>query len=523
MRENGPCFVNPDSNSTVLNKWSWNNDVNMLYIDQPVQVGFSYDVLRNGTLNQLTQNWDMSPWKDGVPKANNTLGVGTFSSMDMTKTANTTAKAGRALWHFLQIWLNEFPKYKPRNNRVSLWTESYGGHYGPEFFRFFQEQNKKLSKRPNKNGNENCHGNGNENGHGTGKQHYQPIYLDTLGIVNGCIDMLRQTIYFPQMAFNNSYGIQIYNRTIYDQQINTFKKPGGCKDKIERCRRLASAGDPNMYGNNATVNKACIEANDICRYVIEAAFYNYNTRSNNDIRNFFPDPFPPNYYIGYLNQHWVQAALGVPLNYSFAVRSVYDSFQTTGDAARGSSAGYLADIGALLDSGIKVTMLYGDRDYTCNWYGGEAVSLNIPYPRQHKSRRAGYAKLQTNESYVGGLVRQHGNFSFTRVYQSGHEVPAYQPETAYQIFHRSMFNRDITTGRLSTVDNPEYSTDGLDYIWDVRDSIPNPQPPLCYILNMVNTCTEDQIQSVRNGSAVIKDFVLMDDNAKKWSEQWLVD
>lgn len=39
--ENGPCFVGNDSNSTYLNPWSWNNEVNMLYIDQPNQVGYS--------------------------------------------------------------------------------------------------------------------------------------------------------------------------------------------------------------------------------------------------------------------------------------------------------------------------------------------------------------------------------------------------------------------------------------------------------------------------------------------------
>lgn len=39
---NGPCIVQEDSNSTVLNPWSWNNHVNMLYVDQPVQAGFSY-------------------------------------------------------------------------------------------------------------------------------------------------------------------------------------------------------------------------------------------------------------------------------------------------------------------------------------------------------------------------------------------------------------------------------------------------------------------------------------------------
>lgn len=49
--ENGPCLILEDSNSTTLNPWSWNNEVNMLYIDQPVQVGFSYDTLTNGTLD----------------------------------------------------------------------------------------------------------------------------------------------------------------------------------------------------------------------------------------------------------------------------------------------------------------------------------------------------------------------------------------------------------------------------------------------------------------------------------------
>jgi hypothetical protein len=34
LQENGPCSVNKDSNSTKLNPWSWNKEVNMLYIGQ---------------------------------------------------------------------------------------------------------------------------------------------------------------------------------------------------------------------------------------------------------------------------------------------------------------------------------------------------------------------------------------------------------------------------------------------------------------------------------------------------------
>lgn len=52
LQENGPCKVNDDSNSTYLNPWSFNNEVNMLYIDQPDQTGFSWDILVNQTLDQ---------------------------------------------------------------------------------------------------------------------------------------------------------------------------------------------------------------------------------------------------------------------------------------------------------------------------------------------------------------------------------------------------------------------------------------------------------------------------------------
>jgi carboxypeptidase C (cathepsin A) len=52
--ENGPCYVHSDSNSTYLSEYSWNNEVNMLFLDQPVQVGLSYDSLQNITNNLVT-------------------------------------------------------------------------------------------------------------------------------------------------------------------------------------------------------------------------------------------------------------------------------------------------------------------------------------------------------------------------------------------------------------------------------------------------------------------------------------
>src|SRR4051812_44502980 len=85
-------------------------------------------------------------------------------------------------------------------------------------------------------------------------------------------------------------------------------------------------------------------------------------RNEFDITQTNPDPFPPPYHIGYLNSKSVQEALGVPRNFtpnSFAVQMAYDSY----DPVLG---GHLEDMGFLLDSGVTVALVYGDRDYSNN-------------------------------------------------------------------------------------------------------------------------------------------------------------
>jgi carboxypeptidase C (cathepsin A) len=62
--------------------------------------------------------------------------------------------------------------------------------------------------------------------------------------------------------------------------------------------------------------------------------------------------------------------------------------------------------------------VYGDQDYQCNWLGGEAISKAIAGGPEFE--KAGYDEIRTNASYVGGVVRQYGNLSFTRVFQAGH-------------------------------------------------------------------------------------------------------
>jgi hypothetical protein len=199
----------------------------------------------------------------------------------------------------------------------------------------------------------------------------------------------------------------------------------------------------------------------------------------------------------------------VPVNFTESAIAPYYAFQYTGDFPRG---GLLEDLSYLIDSGIKVAMVYGDRDYACNWIGGEAVSLAVAYSKTSQFHSAGYEDIHVNETYNGGLVRQYGNFSFSRVFQSGHEVPAYQPETAYEIFRRAMFNLDIASGKISTAQNGSYGTVGPSSTFSIKNKVPESPQPTCYTYALLSTCTDDQINSVINGTALIHDYILIDNN-----------
>lgn len=88
--ENGPCSVN-DQLQTVNNPYSWNNNANMIYIDQPAGTGFSTGEKAGLAHNETDVSDDM--------------------------------------YVFLQSFFKTFPQYQKNDFYVT--GESYGGHYVP--------------------------------------------------------------------------------------------------------------------------------------------------------------------------------------------------------------------------------------------------------------------------------------------------------------------------------------------------------------------------------------------------------
>jgi carboxypeptidase D len=193
------------------------------------------------------------------------------------------------------------------------------------------------------------------------------MQLDTLGIMNGCIDLISQQLSNPEIAYNNTYGIQAIDEGLYEEAVDNFlRDKTGCLALTLKCQSLAEKFDPHGYGNDEEVSTACAEASDYCTAHVEAQ-YDTSGRSLFDMAAPWRRQITPPYYLGFLSQPWVQAALGVSVNFTQRASASVQAFNWTGDYARKDGrGGQLGDIASLLDKGVKVALFYGDRDYSCN-------------------------------------------------------------------------------------------------------------------------------------------------------------
>ncbi|PGH08524.1 hypothetical protein AJ80_07844 [Polytolypa hystricis UAMH7299] len=501
--QTGPCEVveaGKNKLSTRAREWSWDRSSNLLFIDQPVQSGFSFDTLTNGSLDLITSEYISSPMESPRNQAPYTFLNGTFSSHNTSMLTNTTATSAMASWHMLQAFLGVFPQYNPgarkksgkssKSAGVHFFSESYGGVYGPEFATYWIEQNDRL-----------------KNGEFNGSKALE-IDLQSVGILQGCIDHLIQDPYYPIFARNNTYNIEALSEEQAQASLAAFSKLGGCQDMLQRCRNLAQTKDPNGYGDVSEVDNTCFMALMACNESMISPYSNFN-RSNYDIAQGVLNPFPPSWHLEYLNTAAVQAAIGTPMNYTDYSATVQEALAYSGDFTRTM---HIPQLAVLLDRGIRIALIHGDRDYICNWYGGEAVSFAIAanttttttsspsssYANNFNS--AGYAPVLVNSTYTGGAVRQYGNLSFTRVYDSGHFTASYQPETVYQLFARIIAGRDMASG--AEVDLASFKTSG-----EANATKTNVAPPMarstCFLRNVKGTCTSVQTEMLKKGEGVV--------------------
>ena len=414
FQELGPCTVN-SSGLPVDNPYSWSNVSNMLFIDQPTQVGFSYSEAVPGYTDSNSNYVVVLP-NETCPDYAEEMECGTYSLPFISLTANTTNDAADNMWKTIQGFTGVFPQYS--RSGFAFATESYGGHYAPIFNDYFLSQNEK-------------------NIEGAAQ-----INLTAVLIGNGWYDPLIQyeAFYNYTVSPGNSYDLKPFNESYEALMYNNMYGKGNCYDMTVEC---------NTYGRN----DVCAVADTFCYAQVEFIFDIVTERDEYDVRYLSPDPFPPTYYVDYLNTPEVQEAIGAYVNYSESNNAVSLAFANTGDDDR--ELGTVAAAKRIYDAGITMVQYYGDADYVCNWLGGEVVADHMNATGYDT---AGFANISSSDGKVHGVVKQAGQFAFVRIYDAGHEVPFYKPLVSLEMFERVLKGLDIETGKVNVTEG--YATEG---------------------------------------------------------------
>lgn len=148
------------------------------------------------------------------------------------------------------------------NWRANLTSPQYSGFMVPATFAYFQRQNEKIL-----------------NGTSTDPKAIA-FQLGTVGMNNGCTDTLSQAASYPEFAYNNTYGVQLYSKEVYDVAKANLTAPGGCFESINKCRTESALGDPNGLGTNDTVNSYCALSTQICYFWLQGAYIGHSDVSN---------------------------------------------------------------------------------------------------------------------------------------------------------------------------------------------------------------------------------------------------
>ncbi|XP_052199195.1 serine carboxypeptidase II-2 [Diospyros lotus] len=107
--EIGPFHIEKDGKTLYLNPHAWNQVANILFLDSPVGVGFSY----SNTSSDLLNNGDKRTASDSL--------------------------------EFLLKWFKRFPQYKGRDFYIT--GESYAGHYVPQLSQAIVRYNLEKQER----------------------------------------------------------------------------------------------------------------------------------------------------------------------------------------------------------------------------------------------------------------------------------------------------------------------------------------------------------------------------------------
>ena len=386
MTEQGP--FKPDQNGElIMNEWRWNKIANMVFLEQPIGVGFSY-----------SENKDDYKIGDKQTAKDNLQTILTF--------------------------LDIFPQYK--NSSLFITSESYGGHYMPtlavEIIKYnIKNPSNELKFRGLAVGNPYTNyysGIGAEMETFWGKQLIPKPSWDKY-VDNGCLNMVNQLNSTICTTFILDFMKKIGNLNPYalDYPICTTAQQVWTTDMIK-----------DVIKKDNINNKFIFQY----RYLLEITNKIFNSVKTKEEY----EPCEDNYALEYLNNYEVKKSIHVntDIEWSECSRTVkYDYIDKMVPMERY----YNEILDSVNGSKVRVLVYSGDDDSVCGTIGTQKWIWDLGYSiRPNDLWRAWYVDGQT-AGYINQFITPYSyksRLTFATVHFAGHEVPTYKPKEAFCLF-----------------------------------------------------------------------------------------
>jgi len=394
--ENGPYKVGTNG-SLVLNPYSWNTNANILFIDQPVGAGFSYN--------------------------SNPLDLGVTSEKQMAED----------MYAFFSKWFLANPKFSKLPFYIA--AESYGGHYAPALARYIQQQNTAGSMTQ--------------------------INLRGVLIGDGLVDPLHQYPSYPRYAREHQQQIGLKDAEIVVMEaalLGCLPLAAACQDANATCQACVSPvtkdGSCAPPPSDPTGVPCCLDSEDVpCTAETLAWLACTNAYAVCNAGELLPIEVsgvnlydvtakcdkPPLCYdfsavTDWLNTPTNLAALGAKKKkWESCNRLVEIKLVFAGDWMRS----YKEAVRSLLEAGVPVLVYHGENDAIVNWMGGRAWTHALPW-----SGQLGFL-LASNKTFVvdgavAGSFKSHKGLTFMKLLGAGHLVPMDVPAAALKMLQTFM-------------------------------------------------------------------------------------
>ncbi|PSC70972.1 serine carboxypeptidase 24-like [Micractinium conductrix] len=398
LAELGPYYPTPGGEQLIPNKFAWNQAANVLFLESPAFVGFSYS----------------------------------NTSADATVGDKRTAADSR---QFMLGWLKRFPQYA--SHPFWLSGESYAGHYVPDLADEILRGNKEdaNAKRINLQGF--LVGNA-----------WSDASIDNQGAVtfwysHGIISTEMRDGILHNCNFSTVGPLRSAENASPDLYVAAVQGPNGAAprpagSKAEKCNRFVDGamremGDINIYDIYADV---CLRGNAARQaQVRQLALMLRDHPAGASTRHMLKGAYDPcidSETEAYLNRPDVQRALHA--NVSGKLPGPWQDCTPRIKYSRSDLLSSMLPVyRRLLKQGIRIMVYSGDVDAivpvigTRNWI--RELDLPVtPHGRWHA--------WHSGTGQVGGWTVEHEGLTFASVRGAGHMVPYTQPERALYLFKK---------------------------------------------------------------------------------------